>query len=220
MDSLNTIKYLIPLLFEGFIVTLYISLVGLALSLLLGLIIGIIRYLRIPILNSLSIAYIDVMRGLPFLMVLYIVYYLLPILFGIILPKLTTGILCLTLHCGAYFSDIFRSSLESVPKGQSEASESLGLSTYQKIRYIIFPQAYRISLPPLAGHTVLLVKFTSQVSLIGIMEITRIAKIHMQVNQQPFLTFSLVAAFYFIICYPMVWFTDRLEKITAFESEG
>jgi polar amino acid transport system permease protein len=144
---------------------------------------------------------------------------LLPILFDILLPKLATGIICLALHCGAYFGDIIRSSLESVPKGQAEASESLGLNTYQKVRYVIFPQAYRISLPPIAGQTVLLVKFTSQVSLIGIMEVVRIAKTHMQVNQQPFLTFSLVAAFYFIICYPMVWFTDRLEKASVFEGE-
>jgi His/Glu/Gln/Arg/opine family amino acid ABC transporter permease subunit len=217
MDLMHVIKYLIPLLSEGFAVTIYLSLLGLLFSLLVGLVIGTIRYLRIPIINWLAVAYIDLFRGLPFLLVLYIIFYLLPFVFGLMLPKLTTAVLCLTLHTGAYFAEIVRGSLDSVTKGQTEAALSLGLSNFQRLRYVVFPQAYKISLPPLAGQTVLLIKYTSQVSLIGIMEVTRVGKVHMQVNHRPFLTFALVAIFYFSFCYPMVRLSDWLETRSTFE---
>lgn len=204
------------LLRKGLPTTLQISTFTLCLAVTLGFFLGLIRFERIVILKSLIGLYVDLMRGLPFLMVLFVVYHIVPLFVAFRITEMLAAIGALVLHETAYFTEIVRGSLNALPKTQTEAAKALGFNYFQRMRYILLPQAIRLALPPTAGETVLLIKNTSVVSIIGLMELTRIGRAQMQTNLKPFLTFALVGAFYFSICYPMlhlsVWLEDKVAK--------
>jgi ABC-type amino acid transport system permease subunit len=112
-------------------------------------------------------------------------------------------------------TEIVRGGIDSIDKGQFEASQALGLNYFQKMRYVVLPQAIKIMLPPFAGQMVLLIKATSILSLIGLTEVTRVGRQLAQRGENPFLVFILVGAFYFIICYPVIIISERLERRVA-----
>jgi polar amino acid transport system permease protein len=199
---------------KGLPVTIYISLLGFLTAMLVGFVIGLTRFLRVPILRNFFQAYVDGMRGLPFLMVLYFLFHVLPF-FDIRLTAFATAVLALTLHTGAYISEIVRGSLLAIPKPQHESAQSLALSLRQRLQYIIIPQAVSLSLPPLAGQSVLHIKDTSVVSIIALTELTRVGRIQMQTNGQPLLTYAILAAFYFALCYPVLRLSIGLEERIA-----
>lgn len=205
---------LLPLLANGLYITLRISLISLGFSIVVGLLFGIIRYSKVLLVHWGIGGYVDLMRGLPFLIILYSVYFIGPLFVNFRLREMQAAVLALVLHEGAYFTEIVRGSLESIPKSQTEAAKALGLNYFQRMRYVLLPQMIRIALPPVAGEVVLLIKHTSVVSLIGVIELTRIGRAQMQTNLQPLLTFALVGIFYFIICYPMLRLSLWLEKKT------
>ena len=204
------------LLKRGLPTTLEISVISLCLALVLGSVLGLIRFQRIPGLKWLIAFYLNVMRGLPFLMVLFIIYYIMPLFLAFRITAMLAAIIALVLHEAAYFTEIVRASLDAIPKTQFEGSKSLGFNYFQRMWYVILPQAIRLTLPPAAGETVLLIKNTAVVSVIGIMELTRTGRVQMQTNLKPLLTFALISAFYFAICYPMlrlsIWLEDRVAK--------
>ena len=199
---------------KGLPVTIYLSLLGFVTAMLVGFVIGLTRFLRVPILRNLFQAYVDGMRGLPFLMVLYFLFHVLPF-FDIRLTAFATAVLALTLHTGAYISEIVRGSLLAIPKTQHESAQSLALSLRQRLQYIIIPQAVSLSLPPLAGQSVLHIKDTSVVSIIALTELTRVGRIQMQTNGQPLLTYAILAVFYFALCYPVLRLSIGLEERIA-----
>ena len=208
-------RYLLVLLFtRGLPVTLSLAVIGFIFAVTLGFFVGLLRFLKVPVVNLILQLYVDGMRGLPFLMVLYFIFYVLPF-FNLQLDAFWTAITALTLHTGAYISEIIRGSLLSIPKLQHEAAQSLAMSTWQRLRYIIIPQAVRISLPPLSGQVVLHIKDTSVVSIIAVTELTRVARVQMQSNMQPLLTFALLAVFYFAACYPILRLSRGLEHRVA-----
>jgi polar amino acid transport system permease protein len=210
------------LLRQGLPTTLQLSLIALCLAVGLGFFLGLIRFERVFGLKSVIGVYVDLMRGLPFLMVLFIVYHLVPLFVPFRMTEMLAAICALLAHEAAYFTEIVRGSLTAIPKSQTEASKALGFNYFQRMLYIILPQAVRLALPPAAGETVLLIKNTSVVSIIGLMELTRIGRVQMQTNLRPFLTFALVGAFYFAICYPLLhlsgWLEDRVAKKVATSS--
>lgn len=196
---------------RGLPATLILAVVGFVFAIVLGGAVGLIRFLRIPIISPLLRCYIDVMRGLPFLMILFFLFYVLPF-FGIRMTAMTTGILALSLHTGAYVSEIIRSALQSIPRVQHEAAKVLAMTTYQRIRYVIIPQATNIALPPLSGQIVLHIKDTSVVSVIALTELTRVARVQMQSNLEPLITFAVLSVFYFGMCYPILRLSSKLER--------
>ncbi len=195
---------------KGLPVTIYLSVLGFVTAMLLGFMVGVIRFLRVPIFRNVLQAYVDGMRGLPFLMVLYFLFHVLPF-FDIRLTAFATAVLALTLHTGAYISEIVRGSLLAIPKAQHESAQSLALNLRQRLQYIIIPQAVGLSLPPLAGQSVLHIKDTSVVSIIALTELTRIGRIQMQTNGEPLLTYAILAVFYFVSCYPVLKLSINLE---------
>ena len=195
---------------KGLPISIYLSLFGFVTAMIVGFIVGLIRFLRIPVLRNLLQVYVEGMRGLPFLMILYFLFYILPF-FDIRLTSFETAVLALTLHTGAYISEIVRGSLLAIPKTQHESAQSLALSIRQRLQYVIIPQAVSLSLPPLAGQIVLHIKDTSVVSIIALTELTRIGRIQMQTNGQPLLTYAILAAFYFALCYPVLKLSISLE---------
>jgi polar amino acid transport system permease protein len=196
---------------DAFLVTLRLSIVGALISVAVGFVTGTLKSVRVPVIHLLISFYVAVIRGTPFLLIIFIIYYIFPY-FGYTLSPFESAVLGLVIHQVAYITEIVASGLNAIDKGQHEAAQALGLNFLVKMRYVIVPQALKIIIPGLTGQLVLLVKDTSLVSLIGLAEITRVGRQLTQRGENPFIIFVLVAAFYFIICYPVIKVSERLER--------
>ena len=211
---INIFERILAHLGTGFYWTIYLFLAASILSMIVGFFAGLIKSARVPVIHFLIDFYIVIVRGTPFLLVIFIIYYVLPF-FNVRLSSFSAGVLGLIIHEGAYMTEIVRGGIDSIDKGQFEASQALGLNYFQKMRYVVLPQAIKIMLPPFAGQMVLLIKATSILSLIGLTEVTRVGRQLAQRGENPFLVFILVGAFYFIICYPVIIISERLERRVA-----
>ncbi len=161
-----------PFFLEGLRNTFLISIISIFLALLMGIIACAGRLSGSKIARGVSIVYIESIRSTPLLVQLYFFYFGLPTL-GIRIPEIQTGILALMLNSGAYIAEIVRAGITSVPHGQIEAGLSSGLSYFQRMRFIVLPQALGVTIPPLLGQSIVLVKDSSLLSLISVLELTR-----------------------------------------------
>jgi len=164
------------------------------------------RWLWMP-----TLIYIECVQGIPLLILLFIVYYGLSV-YGFALPALVAAGLAMMVYTSAYLGDIWRGCVEAMPRPQWEAAECLSLTRWQTLRLVIIPQALRLSLPPTVGFMVQVIKMTSLASVIGFIELTRAGQIINNSIFQPFLIFSLVGAFYFVLCYPLSRWSQSMEK--------
>jgi len=192
--------------------TLLLTLVAFSIGGVVGAALAIMRLSPSRVLRAIASTYILVIQSIPVLMVLFMSYYGLS-LFGIELPPFLAASASLAIYASAYLAEIWRGSIESVPYQQWEASSSLALTRPQQYRYIILPQAVRISLPPTVGFLVQLVKNTSIVSVVGFVELSRAGTLVSNATFLPFQVFSLVAAIYFTICFPLSRLSRHLEKV-------
>lgn len=206
----------LPLFLKGLWVTVQISVLSLLISTVGGFLLGIIRSRRIRVINIGLAAYVDIIRGTPFLVQIFIVFFILPE-WGIQLEAFTSAILSLTIYGTAYICEIVYGGVVAIPKGQTEAAVSSGLGWWQQMRYVIVPQALRPILPPLVGQYVLMVKDTAVVSVIGLTDITRVGWFTVQRIPEGILVFGLVGLLYFLICYPLIWLSNQLETRLATE---
>lgn len=192
--------------------TLTLTLIAFVVGGLLGGVFAILRLSSVGVVRRFAAGYILVIQSIPVLMVLFMSYYGLS-MFGINLPPLLAASISLAIYVSAYLAEIWRGSIESVPFQQWEASASLAMTRGQQYRYIIVPQAVRISLPPTVGFLVQLVKNTSIVSVVGFVELSRAGQLVNNATYQPFMVFTLVAALYFAICFPLSRLSRHLEKV-------
>jgi polar amino acid transport system permease protein len=181
---------------------------------LLLLVIGIGRYKWARIFVKL---YVELFQSTPLLMQLFLVYFGLPMV-GIDVSAWLAAATCLTLYSSAFLTDIWRGSVEAIPKGQWEGSASLGLHYLAQLRLVILPQATRMAIPPTVGFLVQLVKSTALASIVGYYELTKTAQILTNATFQPFVIYGLVALIYFAICYPLTRWSRGLEKRLARDS--
>ena len=158
--------------------------------------------------------YVELFQSTPLLMQLFLVYFGLPLL-GIDVSAWLAAGSCLTLYSSAFLTDIWRGSVEAIPKGQWEGSSSLGLHYLAQLRLVILPQATRMAIPPTVGFLVQLVKSTALASIVGYHELTKTAQILTNATFQPFVIFGAVALLYFLICYPLTRWSRWLEKQLA-----
>ncbi len=158
--------------------------------------------------------YVELFQSTPLLLQLFLVYYGLPML-GIEVSAWLAATVCLTLYSSAYLTDIWRGSVEAIPRGQWDGSASLGLHYISQLRLVILPQATRMAIPPTVGFLVQLVKSTALASILGYHELVRTAQILTNATFQPFLIFGLVALIYFAICYPLTSLSRDLERRLA-----
>ena len=161
--------------------------------------------------------YVELFQSTPLLMQLFLVYFGLPLL-GIDVSAWMAAAACLTLYSSAFLTEIWRGSVEAIPRGQWEGSASLGLHFLAQLRLVILPQATRMAIPPTVGFLVQLVKSTALASIVGYHELTKTAQILTNATFQPFVIFGLVALIYFIICYPLTRWSRGLEKRLARDS--
>ncbi|MFG1243361.1 amino acid ABC transporter permease [Xanthobacter sp. V7C-4] len=176
-----------------------------------GFLVALMRTARTSALRIAAGIYIQVVQGIPVLMILFLSYYGLS-LAGYQLPAIVAAGLSMSIYASGYLGEIWRGCIQAVPKPQWESGESLALTIPQQYLYIILPQAIRISLPPTVGFLVQLVKNTSIAALIGFVELTRAGQLINNATFQPFRVFLTVAALYFIICYPMSQLSRWLER--------
>jgi polar amino acid transport system permease protein len=198
-------------LLRGLQWTLALTAVGFAGGAVAGLAIALARTSANRTLRRASAGYIALFQGTPLLMQLFVVYYGLA-LGGVKLDAWVAVAIGFTLHASAFLGEIWRGSVEAVPRPQWEAAECLALTRAQTLRKVILPQAARIAIAPTVGFLVQVVKGTSLASVVGFVELTRAGQIVNNSTFQPFLVFSLVGAIYFALCYPLSRWSKSLER--------
>ncbi|TSA00423.1 MAG: amino acid ABC transporter permease [Deltaproteobacteria bacterium] len=197
--------------------TLYLAVVSLALSFIGGLVLGLMSVSRNRLLRFGSSTVIQTIRGMPLLMVIFWMFFLLPAMLGSGMTASWTIIVALTLFTSAYMSEIVRAGIVGIPKGQTEAAISTGLSHGQAMFYIILPQALRNMIPSFVNQFVSMIKDTSLAFIVGVTELTQIAT---QINNRTMLypteIFIFIAVIYFVICFAFTELSRWLERRLAY----
>lgn len=178
---------------------------------LAGFFIALARVSTMPWLRVVALVYIQTIQGIPVLMILFLSYYGLSLMGYQLHPLVAAGV-SMTVYASGYLAEIWRGSIQAVPKPQWEGSESLAMTRPQQYRYVILPQALRIALPSTVGFAVQVVKNTSIASLIGFVELARAGQLITNATFQPFRVFLVVAALYFVICYPLSQLSRWMER--------
>lgn len=200
----------IDVFLEGALLTLEISAISLLLSLPIGIIFGFGRISRNIGVRLIASTYVEIMRGVPLLVLLMFVYFGLGAIFG--LSSYWSAIVSLAVFEGAFLAEIFRSGIQSVPKGQMEAARSSGMSNFQAMRYIILPQAIRRTLPPVASQFIMLIKDSSLVSVIAGVDLTLKAKNLVSSSFRALEIWAFVAVIYFIMTFSLSLLIRYFEK--------
>ena len=197
----------------GLGLTLYLAVVSCILSVFGGLFLGLLSISRHAWVRWPATLFINTVRGLPLLMVIFWMYFLLPVLMGKTTPESQTVIMGLTLFTSAYMSQIVRAGIEGIPKGQTEAGLSTGLKPWQTMLYIVLPQGLRNMIPSFVNQFVSLIKDTSLAFIVGVSELTHVGT---QINNRtmafPTEIFIFIAFVYFIICYAFTSLSRVLER--------
>jgi polar amino acid transport system permease protein len=176
-----------------------------------GLLIALGRTSTIKPLRLAANSYIQVFQGTPLLMQLFLVFFGANVL-GFDINPWVAAALGLTLNASAFLGEIWRGCIEAVPKGQWEAATALGLRYTGRMRHVVLPQALKIAIPPTVGFLVQLIKSTSLTAIIGFTELTRAGQIINNATFKPFLVFGIVAALYFVMCWPLSLLSGHLER--------
>ena len=213
--NLRIIWEYMPFFLEGLRNTFLISIVSIFLALILGILACAGRLSRRKLLRGIAIVYIESIRSTPLLVQIYFFYFGLPTL-GIRIPELQTGILALMLNSGAYIAEIVRAGITSVEIGQIEAGISSGLNYFQRMRFIVLPQALGVTVPPLLGQSIVLVKDSALLSLISVLELTRCGQTLTSERFMPSEAFFTVAFFYLCIYFCLKTLADWSQKRLIF----
>jgi polar amino acid transport system permease protein len=198
-------------LLKGLQWTLALSAIAFVTGMLTGLAVALLRTSGIRSVERTASGYIALFQGTPLLMQLFVVYYGLALI-GLNLDAWVAVAIGFTLHASAYLGEIWRGSIEAVPRGQTEAANALGLGYVARMKDVVLPQAFRISLPATIGFLVQLIKGTSLASIVGFTELARAGSIISNQIFQPLLVFGIVGLLYFAICWPLSLCGARLER--------
>ncbi len=218
LESFNfrVILEYMPLYMQCFAATLWLSALSLLGAIAVGIIACAMRLSQSWVARRIAGIYIESIRSTPLLAQLYFFYFGLPSL-GIMMPEWLTGVIALTLNSGAYYAEIIRAGIQGIPFGQIEAGISSGLNYFQRMRYIILPQALGMTIRPMLGQAIVLVKDSSLLSLISIMELTRAGQMLTSDRFMPAEGFLTTAAFYLVIYYMLKAFSGWSEKRLIFQ---
>jgi polar amino acid transport system permease protein len=192
--------------------TIALSLAAMTGGGLLGLLVAILRTAPVRPLRWLARGFIELLQGTPVLMQLFLTYYGLAVVLDLRIDPWPAVVLALTLNAAAFLGEIWRGSIEAIPRTQWEAARSLALPYPHQLFLIILPQALRISIPATVGFLVQLIKSTAIASLIGFVEVTRAGQLMTSVTFDPMTIYPLVALLYFLICWPLSLASGALER--------
>ncbi|MEX8494218.1 amino acid ABC transporter permease [Sphaerotilus sp.] len=212
MHGINISEFLF--LLGGLRWTIGLAIIGLVFGAIAGLGIALARTSPIATLRKVTSAYILVFQGTPLLMQLFVTYYGLALV-GLKLEAWVSVAIGFTLHASAFLGEIWRGSIDAVPRGQTEAANALGISYGTRMRKIVLPQALRISLPATVGFLVQLIKGTSLAAIVGFTELARSGSIVANQTFQPLVVYAIVGVLYFMICWPLSYYGTYLERKLA-----
>jgi His/Glu/Gln/Arg/opine family amino acid ABC transporter permease subunit len=199
------------ILVQGVLTTLLIAGIAIPIGVVIGVLVCMLRISKTRLLRWPAIAYIEIIRNIPLLILLFMVFYALPF-FGVRLSGLTTGFICLSIYGGAYFAEVFRGGVEAVAKGQFDAAKALGLKYGFYMRRVIFPQLYGYVFPPATNIALTLIKETSLLSMVTVAELTYAAH---DINGRTFTpveTFATIAVIYWLISILFLRLTASLQS--------
>lgn len=196
---------------HGALWTIGLSLIALLGGGIVGFVIALARVSPLKSVRFASAAYVQLVQGTPLLVILFLGYFGLAAI-GLRVSPLTAAGASLTLYVAAYLGEIWRGSIEAVPKPQWEAAEGLALSRTQRMLKVILPQAIRIATPPTIGFMVQIIKNTSLASVVGFVELMRSGQIINNTLFEPFMVYVIIAVAYFAMCYPLSLFSQKLER--------
>lgn len=198
-------------LLNGMMWTVGLSLIGFIAGGSLGFMVALGRISKSRPVAWLAGCYVKLIQGTPLLIVMFVLYFGLPIV-GLEVPPIVAASIGITLFSAAYLGEIWRGCLQAVSRTQWEAADCLALSRMQRLWLVVLPQALRIATPPTVGFMVQIIKNTSIASVIGMAEMTYIGKMINNSTFQPFTTYMIIAALYFCLCFPLSWWSRRLER--------
>jgi His/Glu/Gln/Arg/opine family amino acid ABC transporter permease subunit len=193
-------------------VTLSVAALGMLVALVLGLIVALMRISKLRILNTPAQTYINFFQGTPLYVLIFWVYYGLAMLFNINFQPFTAGVICLGTQYGAFLAEIYRSGIQAIDRGQREAAAAVGLTTPQSYRHVILPQALRIVLPSLGNMWIAMIKDTSLLWVIGVVEIMRTAYMNSNDYFKPFEFYSTAAFLYIALTFIFFYANQLVER--------
>ncbi len=206
----------------GLALSILLALGGIFGAFWLGLAAGLLRISRNTLIRWAAMVYIEVIRGVPLLMLVFWFYFLAPVLLGHALPAAWSSLVAFIVFTSAYVAEIVRAGIQALPQGQTEAARGVGLSHFQAMCYVILPQALRNMIPSFVNQFVSLTKDTSLASIIGVFELTQAAT---QVNNRtltaPTEIFMAIAVMYFLVCYVLTAASRRMERqLSRYQARG
>ncbi|AGX43176.1 amino acid ABC transporter permease [Clostridium saccharobutylicum] len=209
----------LPLYEKAAWITLKLGFAGIIISLVIGLLCGIILYFKVKVIDSIVQAYIELSRNTPLLVQIFFLYFGLPKL-GLKMNESTCAIIGLAFLGGSYMAEAFRSGLEAVGKTQIESGISLGLSKIQLVRYVIIPQAFSISMPALSANCIFLLKETSILGAISILDVTNLTKDLIGMYYRTFESLAMLVVVYLIMILPLSFVLSWLERKVRYAEFG
>ncbi|HHZ16663.1 MAG TPA: amino acid ABC transporter permease [Peptococcaceae bacterium] len=211
----------IPQLLTGAVTTIWITALAVSIGVLIGLVVGLARISGKTWLRALARVYVDAIRGTPLLVQIFIIYLGIPNLLNVLLGQqfpinvYVAGVMACGLNSGAYVAEIVRAGIQSIDRGQTEAARSLGMNSWQTMRYVILPQAFKRIIPPLGNEFIAMLKDTSLLSVIGIEELTRKGQLFIAVTFAPFPVYTGVLLMYLAMTLTISRFVSMLERRLA-----
>ncbi|CDF04966.1 aBC transporter [Megasphaera elsdenii CAG:570] len=202
----------LPLLLAGAGITIEITAIAVGLGFIFGLITSVCRLSGVKVLQVIAVCYVNIIRGTPMLVQIFLIYFALPMVIGERINPFVAAVAACSINSGAYVSEIFRAGIQSVDKGQMEAGRSLGLSWMQTMRYVILPQAFKHVIPPLGNEFISMTKETSLVSVIGFEELTRRGQLIIAKTYGSFEIWLTVAAIYLVMTLTIARLVSYLER--------
>jgi amino ABC transporter, permease protein, 3-TM region, his/glu/gln/arg/opine family len=200
-----------PALLSGLGTTLWIAFISVALALILGIILGLLRVQANPWLSGIAAVYVDLMRGVPLIVLSFFIYFGIPQMTGVRFSSAAAGIMTLSLNAAAYVAEIVRGGIQAIDKGQMEASRSLGLSYGKTMQKIILPQAIKLMIPSFINQFVITLKDTSILSVIGLVELTQTGSVIIARTYQSGSMWLIVGLIYLIVITALTRLSKRLE---------
>jgi polar amino acid transport system permease protein len=208
VEGFTNLKFLL----SGLTTTIYISVISIIISAILGFIVAIPSLAKNKLLTYINIGYVEIVRAIPLLVLILWIYYGLPIMTGLSFSPFVSGIIALAISESAFQAEIFRAGINSIKKSQWEAGSSLGLTFYKRLRLVILPQAIKNILPALGNQFVYVLKMSSLVSIIGIGDLTRKANELVVSTYRPLEIYTFLILEYLILILIVSFFVRKLEK--------
>ncbi len=225
MDFALVLRQSWPMLLEGLKVTIIISLLSIAIGMVIGLISCLMGLSKFKVVNAISAVYVWIIRGTPMIVQAFIVYYGIPIIVqqfnpNFIISEFLAGTITLSLNAGAYLSEIFRSGIQAVDKGQVEASRSLGISQGKTMFKVVLPQAFKITIPSIVNQFIITIKDTSILSVISLAELCNQAKQYSASTYRFFEVYILVGLCYLAIISLLMILSKYVEKKISYDRKS